>query len=320
MPKPTPAPDRRPPGTSPGWGPLVETRAQRRQLAGARDGARGSRRPHGRAGPPRHRRPSRRVRLRRTVAAVTLVALGASMWLYRSLGEDPQTAVAADTAGNKHAAPATALPATSTASDSADEDGSSTGPAAAASRSVVEEGTGTFSVLEVPTKDNPTTVGRTVRYTVEIENGLGTDAAELAETVQRVLLDERAWQPVDGIRFVNVTPRQAASGQRVDIRVTLTSPKTTDRLCAPMRTLSQVSCWNGGRSVLNLRRWILGAVTWGGDLAGYRIYLINHEVGHGLGHQHAECPAPGRRAPVMMQQTLRLQGCTPWAWPKGDGV
>jgi hypothetical protein len=168
--------------------------------------------------------------------------------------------------------------------------------------------------------DNPTTVGRIVRYTVEIEGGLGADAAELAEIVQRVLLDERSWQPVDGIRFVNVTPRQAASGQHVDIRVTLTSPKTTDRLCAPMRTLSQVSCWNGERSVLNLRRWVLGAETWGSNLSGYRVYLVNHEVGHGLGHQHAECPAPGKRAPVMMQQSLGLQGCTPWGWPKGDGV
>lgn len=320
MPKHIPAPDRRPPGPSPAWDPHAETRAQRRQLAGPHGGARRSRRPRDGAGPPRHRRPGRRVRLRRTIAALTLVALGASTWVYRSFGEDTQTAVAADAAGNKHTAPATAGPATSTASDSADEDGSWTGPAAAAARSVVEEGTGTFSVLEVPAKHNPTTVGRIVRYTVEIEGGLQTDAAELAENVARVLLDERSWQPVDGIRFVNVAPRQAASGQHVDIRVTLASPKTTDRLCAPMRTLSQVSCWNGERSVLNLRRWTLGAETWGGDLAGYRTYLINHEVGHGLGHQHAECPAPGRRAPVMMQQTLGLQGCGPWAWPKGDGV
>lgn len=319
MPKHIPAPDRRPPGPSPAWDPLVETRAQRRRLAAARGGARGSRRPRGGAGPPRHRRPGRRVRLRRTIAVLTLVALGASTWVYRSFGGDPQTTVAADTTGNKHTAPA-ARPAGSTAADSADEDSPWTGPAAAAARSVVEEGTGTFRVLEVPAKDNPTTVGRIVRYTVEIEGGLRADAAELAENVARVLLDERAWQPVDGIRFVNVTPRQAAAGQHVDIRVTLASPRTTDRLCAPMRTLSQVSCWNGERSVLNLRRWTLGAETWGGNLAGYRTYLINHEVGHGLGHQHAECPAPGRHAPVMMQQTLGLHGCVPWAWPKGDGV
>lgn len=317
MPKHTPAPDQRPSGPSPTGAPLPGTRAQRRQLADAR----GSRRPHGGAGPPRHRRPSRGVRLRRTIAALTLVALGASTWVYRSFGENPRSAVAADTAGNKHPAPPAALlPGASTASDSADEDSASNGPAAAASRSVVEEGTGRFIVLEVPTKHNPTTVGRIVRYTVEVEGGLGPAAAGLPETVARVLLDQRAWQPVDGIRFVNVTPRQAASGQHVDIRVTLASPKTTDRLCAPMRTTSQVSCWNGERSVLNLRRWILGAETWGGDLAGYRTYLINHEVGHGLGHQHAECPAPGRHAPVMMQQTLGLHGCVPWAWPKGDGV
>jgi Protein of unknown function (DUF3152) len=207
-------------------------------------------------------------------------------------------------------------PTMSAAADSADEDGSSTAP----SGSVVESGNGKFTVLSVPPMDNPTTTGRLVRYTVEIEGGLGADAEELAETVQRVLLDNRSWQAEDGIRFVNVTPRRAASGEHVDIRVTLASPKTTDRLCAPMRTLSQVSCWNGQRSVLNLRRWILGADTWGHNLLGYRTYLVNHEVGHGLGHPHRGCPSSGKRAPVMMQQTLGLQGCSPWAWPKGDGV
>lgn len=321
MPKHIPAPDRRRAAPPVAAGPPAETRGQRQLTATAGGGA-GHGRGHGPrdAGPPRHRRPGRKVRLRRTTAALTLLAIAGSLWIYRAGGEDPRATVAAGTADHDTSpSPAGATPAASSAADSADEDGS---PMASLPTpgSVVEGGNGRFTVLSVPPRDNPTTAGRLVRYTVEIEGGLRADADELADTVQRVLLDSRSWQAADGIRFDNVTPQEAASGQHVDIRVSLASPKTTDRLCAPMRTLSQVSCWNGERSVLNLRRWILGADTWGGDLPGYRTYLVNHEVGHGLGHAHEGCPSPGRHAPVMMQQTLRLDGCTPWAWPKGDGV
>ncbi len=179
-----------------------------------------------------------------------------------------------------------------------------------------QRGTGTITVVAVPPAKAATS-GRAVRYTVEIEGGLGVDATSVASKVQEVLLDSRGWQKVDGIRFVNVSPDEAKGGAPVDIRVTLASPGLTDKLCAPMQTLSQVSCWNGERSVLNLRRWVLGDDSYGTDVARYREYQVNHEVGHGLGHQHRSCPAKGQRAPVMVQQTLGLQGCQPWPYPTG---
>jgi hypothetical protein len=135
--------------------------------------------------------------------------------------------------------------------------------------------------------------------------------------VQTVLLDPQGWQAVDGVRFVNVSPAQSAAGAHVDIRVTLASPGLTDQLCAPLQTRSQVSCWNGERSVLNYRRWALGDDSYGTEVARYRIYQVNHEVGHGLGHQHRQCPGKEQRAPVMVQQTLDLGGCQPWPYPSG---
>ena len=74
-------------------------------------------------------------------------------------------------------------------------------------------------------------------------------------------------------------------------------PGLTDRLCAPMQTLSQVSCWNGERSVLNLRRWVLGDDSYGTDVARYRVYQVNHEVGHGLGSPAPQLPGQGPSRP-----------------------
>ncbi|XGX78096.1 hypothetical protein LQK93_00876 [Terrabacter sp. BE26] len=182
---------------------------------------------------------------------------------------------------------------------------------------VIESGSGRFTVVAMPAsalRPEPSS-GRTVRYTVEVEGGTDVSGQEFAATVGAVLTDPRGWQTKDGVRFVDVSPAEAAKGAPVDLHITLASPDTTDRLCAPLETRGQVSCHNGGRVVLNLRRWVLGAEAYGSDVAAYRTYLVNHEVGHGIGHPHEYCGGKGRVAPVMMQQTYGLNGCTAWPWP-----
>lgn len=264
--------------------------------------------------PPRHRRrPSRQVRLRRTIASTVILLLVAVVTVRLTTRDDAAPVSAASASRVTTPANPSATPTRTTDN----EDGSATTETAAAGAvEVPQNGTGRITVVSVP-QAAVATSGRTVTYTVEIEGGLGVDPTQVGSTIQSVLLDPRGWQKVDGVRFVNVTPQQEAKGAHVDVRVTLASPGLTDRLCAPMRTLSQVSCWNGERSVLNFRRWALGDDSYGADVALYRVYQVNHEVGHGLGHQHRTCPGKGKRAPVMVQQTLDLGGCRPWPYPSG---
>lgn len=271
----------------------------------------------------RHRGVSRRVRLRRTllaVAVLALVAVTTVRLVSRDDVSDTTAAVADRLPGVRATAVATRQqPVTSTTSaaqTSSRRVGSPTGTPGRDRVSIPQNGTGEIEVVNVPGPPS-TAEGRAVRYTVEIEKGLGVDEAMVVRTIRDVLLDERGWQQKDGVRFVNVDPEQERAGAHVDIRITLASPGLTDRLCAPLRTLSKVSCWNNGRSVLNLRRWHLGDDSYGEDVDRYRIYQVNHEVGHGLGHQHRSCPAKGELAPVMVQQTLDLQGCKPWPHPTG---
>ena len=151
--------------------------------------------------------------------------------------------------------------------------------------------------------------GRLFRYLVEVEAGLGADGAAFAAAVERTLADPRGW--TGGGRWAF----QRTDRAPVDFRVVLASPALTDRLCAPLSTGGTQSCHQKGRAVLNAARWQHGAGTYGRDVASYRLYLVNHEVGHALGYVHRGCPERGQVSPVMVQQTISLEGCRPNPWP-----
>jgi hypothetical protein len=150
--------------------------------------------------------------------------------------------------------------------------------------------------------------GPLTTFAVEVEKGLPGKDADFVDAVEEILGDPRSWGN-DGDRSL-----QRVDGDGADIRVLLAAPDTVDRLCAPLRTNGYVSCANGNRAIINQNRWVSGVEDFGDDLETYRIYLINHEVGHTLGHGHVNCPGEGELAPVMQQQTLGLQGCEANGW------
>lgn len=51
-------------------------------------------------------------------------------------------------------------------------------------------------------------------------------------------------------------------------------------------------------------------------LPAYRCYVLNHEIGHALGRMHERCSGTGKRAPIMLQQTVGLHGCLPDPFPQ----
>lgn len=168
---------------------------------------------------------------------------------------------------------------------------------------VPHSGSGEYEVVRGSATPRPGR-GEVVRYLVEVEQGLPFDPVKFADEVHRTLNDVRGWG-----RF------QRVDSGPVRVRVALSSPHLTISQCLPLRTGGELSCWNGHRSIINALRWAKGVPQYRGDLAAYRHYVINHEVGHSLGHDHRSCPGPGHLAPVMTQQSKSLGRCRPNPWP-----
>lgn len=174
------------------------------------------------------------------------------------------------------------------------------------SLAVPESGDGELVV--VPGAQPAPGPGPVTTVRVEVESGLAVDPGLFALTVMTTLNDARGWGADGSISF-------ARTDGEADLRVVLASPRLVDELCAPLETNGTVSCGTSGRAVLNLRRWIDGANGWSDDKVAYRQYLVNHEVGHLLGHGHERCAGDGQLAQLMQQQSGGLAGCLPNPWP-----
>ncbi|TXS56790.1 DUF3152 domain-containing protein [Streptomyces sp. t39] len=183
------------------------------------------------------------------------------------------------------------------------------------------KGSGEFEA--VPGFDKGPGKGRRVRYRIDVEKGLGLDAGLFARAVQETLNDDRSWAHNGAMTFERVSSGEA------EFVLTLASPGTTGVWCAKSgldTTVDNVSCDSASteRVMINAYRWARGAETYGPKaMHAYRQMLINHEVGHRLGHNHVNCATPGALAPVMQQQTKSLDvggvACraNPWVHPGG---
>ncbi|MFD5237852.1 DUF3152 domain-containing protein [Streptomyces tendae] len=260
------------------------------------------------------RGPARAVLALAALGAVVLTA-GAAVAYWRDTRPPVTDDQAADVADALDAS--TRTPAPSPSPSASPSPKSSPSPSASPSASpspstiaIPATGPGTF----VTAQADGTTVGtgsRVRRYKVLVEEGIDVRPSAAAAEIADVLADDRGWTR-DGTNSF----RLVSSGS-YDFVVKIAMPGTVDEICgaAGLLTRGEVNCSVGTDVVVNLKRWVLGSPEFDGPIHEYRALIVNHEVGHRIGHGHETCPGAGRPAPAMMQQIKGLKGCVANAWP-----
>lgn len=148
----------------------------------------------------------------------------------------------------------------------------------------------------------------TVTYQVSSRGTLSASLAEFKALVNQTLNDTRGWARL-GVAF-----QEVASGGSFTFILSEASQMTSFSTGCSV----EYSCRVGTSVIINQDRWVGATAPWnsaGGSLRDYRHMVVNHEVGHWLGHGHAACGGAGQQAPVMLQQSIDLQGCAFNPWP-----
>ena len=245
------------------------------------------------------------------IAVVALVGVGVRVWTGHGIGA---TAVPTASDATQEPAEAAEAPAAEAAPSAGAEPTASPSPRVDdkgfTHSDVVGDGTWTVADPVPPSQPGADTV---YHYALRVEGGTGVDPAAAATTVQSVLNDDRGWRTLEDVSFEQISDPEAA-----DFILSIATPPTVDSICAPLETISMWNCRNGDNVVLNSDRWTYGTPTFS-DVDSYHIYVINHEVGHFLGHEHEFCAGPGLKSPTMAQQSrTREGGCTQNGWPTED--
>ncbi len=152
-------------------------------------------------------------------------------------------------------------------------------------------------------------VTRTVSYVVSTKGAITSDLAEFKQIAAETFNNPSGWARL-GVSFVPVdSGGDFTLWLAQDSEVPSFSPNGCD---------STYSCAVGSDVIINQTRWQNGSDSWntaGSSLYDYRRMVLNHETGHWLGHGHRYCSGAGQLAPVMQQQSMDMQGCSPNPWP-----
>lgn len=163
---------------------------------------------------------------------------------------------------------------------------------------------------QAATSPAPTTGdSRVVTYTVSTKGQTESSFEEFAAQANQTLNHDRGWSQL-GLEFQRV---QQGGSFNLILSQASQVPSFSSGCSA------EWSCRVGVSVIINDDRWSGATTAWnqaGGGLRDYRHMVINHEVGHWLGHGHPTgCTPDGSLAPVMLQQSIDLKGCQFNPWP-----
>jgi hypothetical protein len=140
-----------------------------------------------------------------------------------------------------------------------------------------------------------------IGYTTIVDSDVNYSSKHFADEVAAYLADPDGWRS-EGYNFVrSKTP---------DVIIHLSSPEYLGKNGCRDSSLSCAEM-NGTHMYLNSMRWTEGASPSKLELIDYRQYMVSHEMGHILGHEHVKCPSIGAPAPIMLQQTKGIGKCKP---------
>lgn len=153
---------------------------------------------------------------------------------------------------------------------------------------------------------------KVITWDVSTRGEVVSDLQEFRDLTEEIYLDPRGWRRA-GVLFQYVE-----SGAQ--LHVVLASPEEVVAF-SPSGCSDEWSCTVKPYVIINDDRWAGATDSYnsvGESLLNYRRMVMNHETGHWLGHDHLTTCGVNDLAPIMMQQSIDLRGCTANPWPLSD--
>lgn len=147
-----------------------------------------------------------------------------------------------------------------------------------------------------------------ITYDVESRGEVRGDLENFRQKVAEIFADSRGWSRA-GVKFTEVE-----SGGR--LHMVLASPGEVKK-GSPIVCSSELSCHVDGTVFINDDRWNGASEAYKGlgvNVEDYRTMVVNHEVGHFLGHNHLTSCGIGI-GPIMIDKAANLGACAPTYWP-----